>query len=161
MTEEPSLSPVNRCYQDSVRLVSTGNSTEKQKKRTHNDASLLDSDRPTPCDVKCFKVALKGLKSSSDRQVFTCSAAAQRHVGGIKPATAELQNSRPLTRLTATGSKTKRGRKGKGHTSDAAGHLQAGLHLRPPVRPSTRPSVDKVGGCCWDHGSSLTRPPRS
>lgn len=54
------------------------------------------------CGVKMLPSGSKGFELI----VFRFSIAAQRHVGGIKPAAAEFQNS-----PTATGSKTKEEKK--------------------------------------------------
>lgn len=142
---------------------------ELQPHRTHSHApkrhmtsALSDCDgwRATDVSIGCYRLSsgfgqtplqqenkeetqldsfLKGLGRRSGGRMFTsgCSVVAQRHVGGIKPATG--QSDRDASDCYRV--ETKRERKGKGHASDAEGHLRAGLRLRPPACPSTRLSV--------------------
>lgn len=67
------------------------------------------------------------------------------------------QHGRPDPLLQGS---NQRGQKGKSHVPPVMLWVtcRVRLHLRPPARPSSRPSLDKVGGCCWGP-QLLTDPP--
>lgn len=125
---------------------------------------------PTPPDVKCFKVALKGLNMSVRQAdisyVVRFNVVAQRHIGAITPVTAKLRDSPTATWLIrTTGYSVKnKGRAGGKKKNKIKITFQQWWCGSPAesistfMYPSISPSLLNVGGCCRGP-QLLTDPP--